>query len=424
MVKKLMMAVAVLALATPSFAAVQNVKVGGDIVTTSIVRDNFGVGGAAARSIGRENQILAQTRLTVAADLTDNVSTAVSLLNEQLWGTASNTVGIQNAYVTLKEFMYAPLTLTVGRQPLAYGNKLIIGNAGYVAGSGYAVTGLASDLTYSTGFDAVKAVLAYEPLTIDMFAARTSSNTSNSISANSTHLNTNAYGVNANYKLGDKMSTVVEGYFFAKTVDAATQSAATATYVPGLRVSMNPIEGLNVQLEGAYQLGRITDATTGSNDNRNAFALQGGVNYALPVLKDMKPVVGAEYTYLSGKALAAAPSNGKNWDPMFQDQNAGRIFYALGMDSGVQRAALSAEITPVKDLTTKATVTGLWNVTQSPSTASKYLGSEADLDVTYAYTEDVKFGVSAGYLMTGKGIAPTADNKNASQLLSSVSVAF
>ena len=270
--KKLMLAVAMVALiAAPSFAAVQNVKVGGDIITTSVLRDGFNFFGS---DTGRQNEILAQTRLKVTADLTDNVSTTVSLTNERLWGnggSSDNTVGVESAYVTMKELFYAPLTLVVGRQPLAYGNQLIIGQS---------TTGFSqpmSDLTFTSGFDAVKAVLTYDPLTVDLFASRIDNGSSVNNTGNGTHDNTNLYGINANYKLGDKMSTVVEGYVFAKTQDATTATNSNSTYVPGLRLSTNPIEGLNVQLEGAMQFGRNDgdgdSDNSGSNQHRDAFAI-------------------------------------------------------------------------------------------------------------------------------------------------------
>lgn len=417
MVKKLMLAIAVVALAAPAFAAVQNVKVGGSIVTTSIIRDNFDI--ATNTTPGRQNEILAQTRLAVNADLTDNVSTAVGLLNENLWGNSSNTVSLEYANVTMKEFMYAPLSVTIGRQTLAYGNQLIIGNS-----STGAYDNQYSDLAYSTGFDGIKAVLKYDPLTIDLFAVRVANASTTASNINGTHDNTNLFGVNANYKLGDKMSTVVEGYVFAVTQDGTISGLSQAVYVPGLRVSTNPIEGLNVQIEAAYQGGRINNTVSGSNvnDDRNAFAFQGMVNYALPVLKDMKPVLGLEYTYLSGTGTGDR-SNGKNWNTMFENQNSGRIYDAIvTSNTSVQRAGLSAEVSPIKDLTTKASVTGLWDATKAAANTSKYRGAEADLDATYAYTEDVKFGVSAGYFFSGKAYAP--GTKDASQLLSSVSVAF
>ena len=440
MIKKITLAVAMVALmALPAFAAVQNVKVGGDIVTTSVLRTNFDTGKAfsgtpAVAAVGKQNEILTQTRLNVDADLTDNVSSKVGLLNERFWGVTTGAsadnqnITLETAYVTMKEFLYSPLSLTVGRQPLKYGNELIIGNSSAAT----AFDHKAGDLKYATNFDAIKAVLSYNPLTIDMFASRISNGTTVLDSENGTHDNINLFGINANYKLGDKMSTVVEGYMFAKTDDSTTvgtSNAKESTYVPGLRVSTNPIEGLNVQLEGAYELGKVAAAGSSRLDNRNAFALQGGMNYALPVLKDMKPVLSAQYTYLSGVAdKAATGSSAKNWDSMFENQDNGRIFKAILPNSGIQKAVLGAEITPMKDLTSKASVTGIWNVTKNTVNSSKYDGAEADLDLTYAYTEDVKLGLSAGYFMTGKAYPTytTAETQrdNASQLLSSVSVAF
>ena len=125
--KKLMLAVAMLALvAAPAFASVQNVKVSGALTTTSIVRNNiYGVVGLTT-TLGvanKVNEILGQTSLDVSADLTDNVSTKIGLLNERFWGatktdttSSGNAVQLETAYVQLKELLYSPLTLTVGRQ--------------------------------------------------------------------------------------------------------------------------------------------------------------------------------------------------------------------------------------------------------------------------------------------------------------------
>jgi len=442
MVKKLMLAVAAVALlAAPAFAAVQNVKVGGDIVTTSVIRDAFDTSvegwDGFDNGNGHQNEILSQVRLNVGADLTDNVSTSVTLVNERTWGDqdvslGSTSVGIQSAYVTLKEFLYSPLTLVIGRQALSYGNKLIIGSSTSNNNWSSSFSQPFGDLLYAGGFDAIKAILNYDPLTIDLFASRVDNGgTTWNLDPYSTHDNVNLFGINANYKLDDKMSTVIEGYVFAKVMDATEATYSESTYVPGLRVSTNPIEGLNVQLEGAYQLGRTDydgdNGRDGYNQNRNAWAFQGGINYALPVLKDMKPVLGAQYTYLSGCSYDAY-SSGKIWDPMFENQDTGRIFDVILPNSGIQKASLALEVAPLKDITAKTSLTGIWDVEKVTSHASKYEGSELDLDLTYAYTEDVKFGMSAGYFMPGKAAKANGlvdnSNKNASQLLSSVAVAF
>ena len=433
MVKKLMLAVAMMALvAAPSFAAVQNVKVSGSIKTTSVIRNDVNTTTQLLRS-GSQNEILGQTGLNVSADLTDNVSTFIGLTNERLWdstaGSSASQIRLDAAYVTMKELFYAPLTLTVGRQSLAYGNQLIIGD-----GDGSTDVANVSDLTGGVNFDAIKAVLAYDPLTVDVVAARVSNNSSTVASLTGTHDNINLYGVNANYKMGDKMSSVVEGYLFVKQDDSSTEftpayinEKSTTTYVPGLRLSTNPIEGLNVQLEGAYQMGHAYNSDPDAMLTRaNSFAVQSMINYALPMLKDMKPVLSATYTYLQGNTI---DSTKKGWDTMFMNQNVGKIYHAIGLDgANSQLANLGFEVSPIKDLTTKISGTGVWYANEpTGSNNSKYLGTEADLDVTYAYTEDVKFGLSAGYFMTGKAYKPGQNpvaNNNASQLLSSVSVLF
>jgi hypothetical protein len=102
---------------------------------------------------------------------------------------------------------------------------------------------------------------------------------------------------------------------------------------------------------------------------------------------------------------------------------------------------LGFELKPIKDLTAKLS---LYNLTEAHDATSvtlnrpdsltaeatvattgksKMLGNEVDLGLTYAYTEDVKFGVNAGYFAPGKALSPAAQD-SATQLLSSVSVAF
>jgi hypothetical protein len=107
---------------------------------------------------------------------------------------------------------------------------------------------------------------------------------------------------------------------------------------------------------------------------------------------------------------------------MYENQNVGRIFDTLvGFGDNIKIANLAAEIVPVQDVTAKLSLYNLSRV-QKVAGGSK-LGNEVDLDVTYAYTEDVKFGVSAGVFYPSD-VYNTVDQKNLSQVLSSVSVMF
>ena len=424
-----MLAVALVALmAAPAFASVQNVKVGGDLKTTSVIRSNFDTTSLTGytASTGTQNEFLSQVGLNVQADLTDNVSTMLRLVNERLWGTSpttatsdsNTTIKLDTAYVTMKELLYSPLTVTIGRQPLVYGNQFLVGDGDFATD----VSSM-SDLTGGVNFDAIKAVLSYNPLTVDLFAAKVSKDSTTSAKDDA-----NLYGINANYKVGDSMNTVVEAYTFVKEDRTSISAAATDTkvqklYVPGLRVSTNPIEGLNVQLEGAYQAGTI-NAPVLTNDGMasvSAYALQGGVNYALPVIKNMKPVVSAGYTYISGDKNTG-DNKVKAFQGLYENQNTGRIFDVLGFGNNVRIANAAFEIAPVQDVTAKLSWYNLNLIKKA--TKHEQVGNEADLDVTYAYTEDVKFGLSAGVFYPGKYYSGATNQNNASQVLTSVNVAF
>ena len=132
------------------------------------------------------------------------------------------------------------------------------------------------------------------------------------------------YGFNANYQINDPMSTVVEAYMFSRfngdnngfdQVTGANTAGGrylaghkgNTLYVPGLRASTNPIKGLNVQGEVAWQLGNhpvfntpINGTTYRKIERRDAMAAQFLASYALPVLDKYKPTVNASFTYVSG----------------------------------------------------------------------------------------------------------------------------
>src|SRR4029077_16155913 len=103
------------------------------IDNTGIYRKNFDFGNA----IG-EDQVqkvfLTQTTIGVAADLSDNISANVGLINERVWNndntTATSDIDLFNAYVTLKEMLYSPLTVVLGRQNFHYGNSFIVDSSG------------------------------------------------------------------------------------------------------------------------------------------------------------------------------------------------------------------------------------------------------------------------------------------------------
>lgn len=475
--RKLMLAlVAAIFVSAPAFAAVQNVKVSGDIDSWWVNRQDFNFGtktlagagvAGVATGLASQNFFVTQTRIKVEADLSDNVSTTIRLLNETVWGADNanigssfdeNNVSVDQAFVTLREFLYSPLTVSVGRQDFVYGNGFILGGNGPVAAVNTGLNSIANDLSKdNTNNDGVKLVFDYKPLTLDVIYYKNNQRLYTGAEA-ADKTSSDVYGLNANYQLGDEMNTVVEGYFFARVDDNNLTSTASEKsdklYVPGLRVSTNPVKGLTTQAEVAWQLGNKSVIAGGVDQavHRNAFAYQVMANYAIDndEVAKYKPSVNASYTHTSGDKNSGANVNSDNvesakqftaWDSFAEGQGGGTIYNSLFGLSNLNIVSVGGQVTPLEDVT----ATFLWSnlfadkkyrtgnalsfsqpdgSTSSPATTGrKDLGNEYDVNVDYAYTEDVTLGVSLGWFVPGKAFT-SANDTTASQALAHVNVNF
>jgi len=466
--KKVLAVLAFLAIvASPAFAAIQNVKVSGDIDSTYLNRNHFGLGVKAAgfpsqeQGLVKQSVFFTQTRLRIDADLSDNVSTTVGLINERAWNAEGNNdtnVDLYLASATFREFLYSPLSITVGRQVFAYGNGLILGDGGVNNVSSGNFQNIANDFTKRTAYDGIKAILDYKPLTLDLIYFKNNQRIVTGALDAGVKSSSDVYGLNANYQLGDASNTVVEGYLFSRV--NGDNNLATATdkkdtlYVPGLRVSTNPIKGLNVQAEGAWQVGnKVVNAgtTTEEAEKRGAFAGQLMTSYALPIEEKYKPSVNASYTYVSGDKNGGATYASdrvksakvyRSWDVFNEAQGSGTIYNSLFNLTNMSIVAAGGQITPLEDVTTSVLWSGLWlnNKTTGANplallqpdgstlptlatTGRKDLGNEYDVNVNYAYTEDVTFGLSLGWFVPGKTFGG-ANDTTASQAVAHVLVNF
>ncbi len=421
-----------------AYAEVQNVKVSGDILVSGVGRNHFNLVKTAGDSSAlKQNFLMSQVRLRVDADLTDNVMATVRLINERIWngqndtnnGSSNSTnIDLDLAYVTLKEFLYSPLTLTVGRQEIKFGNGFVIGNA-KPAG---ATSSIPTDLSERKAFDAIRATLNYDPLVVDLVYAQVKQSTTddrNTISLT---------GINAAYALNKK--TDVSVYYWLKkdnnqniTNGSRTDQLSTI----GALISSAPIENLTASLEAAYQFGRNTASATGAK-RHDAWALQAMADYTFAKVKTT-PKIGASYTYLSGDQTGGTRNSG--WDPLFYDQKLNNIVYTLLPFSNMNAFNLKGSMKPVDDVTVSL-VYGYYGVAQKNAptytllntynngtayyagayTGKTYLGSALDGTITYDYTEDVQFGLTGGYFLPGNAL--TSDAANASQLIGSMKVVF
>ena len=370
------MLTAVALITAPAFAEVQNVKVSGDVNSAGVYRNSYDLmsdNQASNANINDNNFLFTQARVRIDADLTDNVSATVRFLTEYDWNTSANTsssadnVDLDLANVTLKEVFYQPLTVTVGRQELKYGNGFVIGDPDTNATSAD-VDLTAQDLSLRKSFDAVKAVLDYNPLTVDVFYAKINE-------TNTTANDVDLYGINAAYDIGS-YSSEVEAYCFLSKNDVST-APTTATnsgneiYTIGLRGSISPIDSLNLSGEVALQTGDYdSESATKRDQKANAYQLTGdytcpdvtipGVNIALK-----SPMLKLGWTHYSGGEVGNS-GDYEAWIPLYEDQTHGIVAnYILGGVNGGQNSNadilnVGGSVSPLEDLTLSVDFYKFW----------------------------------------------------------------
>jgi hypothetical protein len=445
MSKKLIAAIAVMSFAIlgTAFAAVENVKVSGDINTEGVTRDlTLGASDSSDVNPNDEQFVFSQVRLRFDADLTEGVSAVVRLINERIWGgsdysgvgdaenSQGNTdVNLDLAYIELKEFVYQPLTVLVGRQNLRLGNGLIIGDpdTNRRASASKVAAGL-RDLTLRKSFDAVRGILDYAPWTIDLIYAKVEENTLN--------LNDDVtlVGINAAYDWSS-YNGVSEAYFFSANKAPLTTSSSSGAnidsnnkvYVLGGRAQADLSDKLTLGAEAAWQFGDYMVTAQTSHRHLNAYAAQLLAEYKLLDAKNTK--LGMNYTYLSGdNGSSGSAYNG--WDPLFEDQTPGELINIYFANTNMQYWKASASTMPREDVTvgldytyarlvqdngsssltltnTSASTAGTINLN---TTEEKEIGHEIGLWGLYDYTEDVQLKLITSWFIPGDVFANTNDN--------------
>jgi len=431
--RRILVALLIFGVAGVASAAVNNIQVSGDITTQAITRDlSLGLTGSSSYK-DSEDFVLSQVRLRFDADLTENVSAVVQLINERLWGCedeqgstsvgSDSNVDLDLAYVVMKNMIYDPLTITIGRQNLRFGRGLIIGDpdTDNAVSTSSGLISIANDLSLRKSFDAIRATLDYDPLVIDLIYSKINENATN------VDDDVNIYGINAAYKLSDK--TNLESYLFIKNHDNVVSGTNTSTsdrvFTIGLRGDTTAVDNLTLYGEYAYQFGRDHTSTGVANAlSRDAFAAQVGAVYAFQDKRNSQ--LGLEYTYLSGDDNAS-DNDQDAWDPMFEDQRVGEIANLIFNNTNLQCIKLSGATDLREDITAgldvyylrlahsvPTTMSGASSVVSSNAYAvesdKENIGWEIDSSLKYDYTEDVQLGLIGGIFLPGSLFADSNDD--------------
>ncbi|MFA5142950.1 MAG: alginate export family protein [Candidatus Omnitrophota bacterium] len=502
------------------YAETQSVKVSGDLTMRGIYRNDYALisqedeninTNASVTKVDSTNQSWAMTvaAVQVDADLTDNVTTVIRMLNQRDWNVAVNRttqttdltpngrggylptseefdVMVDLAYVQLKNFIYSPLTLTIGRQDLWFGKGFIIGanqqNPGnsalsYLeqitgAGAMWNTTNTlvpgnlsAPEYTAMNSFDSVKAVLDYDPWTITGVYAIIYED---SVQARD---NVDLWGVNIGYKF-NKMNGEAEGYWFYKAdrqinVTTDLKNSTNDVHTVGLRGSFDPINWLTLAGEGAVQGGEyVGNQHQNVSRGRLAMALDFSAEARYFTEKySWKPKFGAEYVYYSGNKAEDEPRMATGtyhgWDSMYRGKYDSAIREFIGKFYQTARYPARAtysqscaddsrtnqhqviflgSIQPMDSLTLKANYNLFWNdqayLNSAPTQGLGgttygqgfdktlgFIGQELDLQANWDYTEDVSFNLLAGWFVPGT-VYYDGKADTATDLVGSVKVSF
>ncbi len=448
----------VFAFAVPAFAETQNVKVSGGLDAYWFHRDQYNLSSHAGSEStvshssdapSGDDYFRSNTQIEVSADLTDNVSTVINLVNQRDWNSTMSApitpaevssnefnIDLDLAYVQMKEIFYSPLTLTVGRQDLWFGRGFIIGNNnvawdpnGIVAAKEYSVT---------TAFDAIRATLDFNPWTIDFVYAK--------IFEGNQNLNNDIdlYITNINYKFAD-YNAVAEAYWVTQwdrsLVNSAAGLKASDTETLGGRVQFDPISQISLGGELAYQFGDY-QSTAVIDKERGAWAADLFGTYRFD--NTWKPEVTVEYVYFSGESDL---SNGKgsygSWNGLYRGKfwtayEDFREFIYTTTQAGDTPATQNSEmiqvkgaIKPLEDMLLEGSWSHFWSPESewtggAPNVGTKLgntIGNEFDAQITYDYTEDVSFGFLAAWFIPGNKFQSPND-KNATDFVASTKVTF
>jgi hypothetical protein len=460
--KLLLAAVISFALVGTGFAAVENIKVSGDITSQAISR-NLALDSkddTLTDTKDGEDFLFSQVRLRFDADLTENVSAVIRLINERLWGHEDDSYGdtevdLDLGYLEMKEFLYEPLTLIIGRQELRYGNALLIGDPDTnMMATAAKVPSAFSDLSLRKSMDAIRAILDYSPYTVDLVYIKIREIGSAGVTGTNARDDITILGANVAYQWAD-YNGLTEGYFYgAELVNAAGQVGEDQDklYTVGGRAQWDPNDHWTVGVEGAFQFGDAHASTIISpmmyDQPREAYAAQAGANYRF--LNDYNAQLGINYTFLSGDNNQD-DGEWNQWDPLLEDQTPGEIINLLLPNTNAHFIQVTGSMMPREDVTLGLIYAHARMVeaydgdltspftyspsavdnSNSPATNNTYavdrdnnhVGDEIDVYAIYDYTEDVQLKLISATFLPG-GFFSGENNGTAYSLRGSVSVLF
>jgi hypothetical protein len=336
-----------------------------------------------------------RTRLNLGFSPVDRVNAFVQVQDSRRFGAGSgtltpptNTFDLHQAYFTLTGLFDTPISLTLGRQELAYGNQRIVGSVGWHP----------RGRTFDGG------VLAYEGETasVDLFAARLAPGFSGT--AVTGEGSSNLLGIYSTWALTERQTLEVFALLDNNTRDVNGENQLTRV-TPGLTLT-GSVSQLSYTLEGAYQAGEWGTQTIGAS------LLAVNADYTFGAAG--APSVGAGYERLSGDADPTDDELG-TFNTLFATNHKfyGYMDYFLSIPNqapqGLQDVHLTASANVSETIGISAKVHHFMETAAPSGGSTEAYGQEVDLTFRYQFADPVSVTVGTSAFFPGDAQAPNGD---------------
>lgn len=443
----------------PAFAAVENVKLSGDVTARGLYREDLTLGGITHQDTfngatfsavdNKQRFYMSQVRLRADADLTQNIAAQAEVLNQRDWdapsgggqgsapGTAGTLVGpgaatgvspdnnqfdviLNLANITIKELYYPELSFRVGRQNIQWGEGFILGDM-QVNNPDPSGTLSADEFTKFHSLDALRLMFNRGAWHADLLAAKIQENIVDQGD------DQDLYGINVG-RTFDAYDGEGEFYWVGSHDAERTNfvgdvfSTTEEVWVLGMRGSLKPWDRLKLSGEtvfewgeeggvGAAPFGEYTLNGTRRQDIRAwAFDFRGEWTWLEAV---WPTTLGAEWVFRSGEEDSEDGKSGA-----FRPIAPGKFHSAIrefqgffyNTDPGITPAytnqhqlMFDATMHPFnnKDLSLFARWLMFWLDEIPVSGRGRFIGNELDGQLSYAYTEDLRFGLIGAIFFPG-----------------------
>lgn len=357
-----------------------------------------------------------RTRITVEADLEDQVLAVATIQADGAWGsdrpgefpvTDDFDASLAEAYVQLQEMWYTPATLKLGRQYLHYGRGLIL-----------------SSKEYELRYDAARLVWDRYPFTLDLVFGKIYEGFQSLRDNVTAGQDENLWFANLRYEFEESPIQDIELYLGYR--DQQTDSGASPGIV-GLRGDIAPSAEWTAWAEAGYAFGDAADG-----EDLKAYVFDLGTEYIFTKTA-LEPKLTFSWTYASGGRAE------RTFVPWGDYNLWGYVFSPALSNIHILNAAV--EVLPVENLSLGV---GFYYYLQDSASAGvvgspykdnggvravtngtdRNLGAEIDFVVGYDYSNDVRTKFYVGTFLPGDAYKGTTGDDEAVEVRGEIQVNF